>query len=67
MTVSYFADHPEIVKIFKDLESFKEFCRFNAMRWNEANLYQKESREWRAYERNKSNAKHKFKRKFQKR
>ena len=65
--MSYFADHPEVVKIFNDLESFKEFCRFNAMRWDEANLYKKDSREWKAYERNKSNAKRKFKRKFQKR
>jgi len=64
--VSYFAQRPDIVKIFNDLESFKDFCRFNALRWNEANLYKKDSKEWQAYERRRSQGKRNLKRKFHK-
>ena len=50
MTVSYFAEHPEIVKIFNDLDSFRDFCRFEGFVFNEKFLYKKDSKEWRAYE-----------------
>jgi hypothetical protein len=50
MTVSYFADHPEIVKIFNDLDSFRDFCRYEGFVFDEKFLYKKESKEWRAYE-----------------
>ena len=50
MTVSYFAEHPEIVKIFDDLDSFRDFCRYEGFIFNEKFLYKKDSREWRAYE-----------------
>ena len=50
VTKSYFAEHPEIVKIFNDLDSFRDFCRFGGFIFNEKFLYDKGSREWRAYE-----------------
>jgi len=50
VTESYFAKHPEIVKIFDDLESFRDFCRFEGFVFNEKYLYDKKCREWRAYE-----------------
>lgn len=48
-TKSYFAENPQIVKIFDDLDSFRDFCRFEGYKFNEKNLYKKESKEWRAY------------------
>lgn len=47
--MSYFANRPEIVKIFEDLEKFRDYCRFNVDRrgmplpFNEADLYNKRS------------------------
>ena len=29
--MGYFADRPDVVKIFTDLEAYKEFCRLNLM------------------------------------
>lgn len=55
MTVSYFAERPDVVKVFNDLEKFKNFCRFNAYKWDEANLYKNESIEWQSFLNNKSN------------
>ena len=43
---SYFESHPEIVKIFEDLEKFHDFCRFEMIKFNEADLYNKKSPEW---------------------
>ena len=44
--VNYFETHPNIVKIFDDLERFKDFCRFELCEFNEANLYNRESQIW---------------------
>ena len=38
---SYFESHPEIVKIFEDLEKFHDFCRFEMIKFDEADLYNK--------------------------
>lgn len=43
---SYFESHPEIVKIFDDLEKFHDFCRFEMIKFDEADLYNKKSAEW---------------------
>jgi hypothetical protein len=55
MTVSYFADRPDVVKIFDDLDKFRNFCRFNAYKFDEANMYKTDSLEWKAYQSGKSN------------
>ena len=47
--VSYFEDRPDIVKIFDDLEKFKDFCRFELCDFNEANLYNRDSQVWNNY------------------
>ena len=36
---NYFENRPDIVKIFDDLEKFKDFCRFELCDFNEANLH----------------------------
>jgi hypothetical protein len=45
-TPSYFETRPDIVKIFDDLEKFHDFCRFEMVEFNEANLYNRESQVW---------------------
>lgn len=49
----YFNDHPEIVKIFDDLEDLLDFCRLNWMKYDPADLYNRESYVWRAFEKHK--------------
>ena len=41
----YFAAHPEIVKIFDDLEAFRDFCRYEGFKFNEKFLYRRDSKE----------------------
>jgi len=48
--VSYFENRPDIVRIFDDLEKFLDFCRFNLLPFNEADLYNNRSAAWREYE-----------------
>ena len=43
---SYFESRPDIVKIFEDLEKFHDFCRFEMVEFNEANLYNRKSQIW---------------------
>ena len=47
--VNYWEAKPEIVKIFDDLEKFKDFCRFELCDFNEANLYNRDSQVWNNY------------------
>jgi hypothetical protein len=47
--VNYFENRPDIVKIFDDLEKFKDFCRFELCEFNEANLYNRDSQIWNNY------------------
>jgi len=44
--VSYFQDRPDVVKIFDDLEAFKNFCRLEMCNYDEANLYNRSSDIW---------------------
>ncbi len=46
---SYFESRPDIVKIFDDLEKFHDFCRFEMVEFNPANLYNRESQIWNNY------------------
>ena len=62
----YFANNPEIVKIFDDIERFKAFCAtaylygHDGYAWSERNLYYNKSRAWQAYSRFRSGGKRKF-------
>ena len=40
----------EVVQIFDDLEALHDFCRFNMVPFNEADLYNRASKVWRDYE-----------------
>ena len=52
---AYFENNPSIVKIFDDLESFKNFCReafaygHDGYVFNERDLYNNKSRAWQAF------------------
>jgi hypothetical protein len=46
---AYFENNPSIVKIFQDLEEYLDFCRFELRDFNPADLYQKDSENWKAY------------------
>ncbi len=48
--ISYFSERPDIVKIFDDLESFRNFCCMEMAPFNEADLYNRASWVWRNYE-----------------
>jgi hypothetical protein len=47
---SYFESHPEIVKLFDDLEAYRDYCRMEMMPFNEADLYNREVWTWRHFE-----------------
>jgi hypothetical protein len=51
--VDYWESKPEIVKIFDDLDSLLDFCRFEMLPFNEADLYNRSSHVWRSYENSK--------------
>ena len=38
---------PEVVKIFEDLETWRDHCRFNLLKFDPADLYQ--SDEWKEF------------------
>ena len=46
---AYFESRPDIVKIFDDLDAFRDFCRFEMCDFNEANLYNRQSDIWNRY------------------
>ena len=46
---AYFDNNPNIVKIFDDLEAYLDFCRFELREFNPAELYKKDSENWKAY------------------
>lgn len=48
-TTSYFESRPDVVKIFEDLEAFHDFCRFELLPFNEADLYNRASPVWNQY------------------
>ena len=47
---SYFAVRPDIVKIFDDLEAYREYCVFEMVEFNEAALYNRQDKNWQNYE-----------------
>ena len=47
----YLVMKPEVSRIFDDLDVYRNFCRTEMMVFNEAHLYNRESKEWRYYER----------------
>ena len=51
--VDYWESKPEIVKIFDDLDNLLDFCRFEMLPFNEADLYNRSSHVWRSYENSK--------------
>ena len=50
--INYFETRADIVKIFDDLEKLHDFCRIEMLPFNEADLYNRQSRVWQQYERN---------------
>ena len=64
--MGYWQDRPEVVKIFNDLDLYRDFCRYNGFKFSEKDLYKKESRAWKAFE-NRNNHKKAFRNKFNKR
>jgi hypothetical protein len=40
---------PEVTKIFDDLDSFLDFCRFELLPFNPSDLYNRESKIWNQY------------------
>lgn len=46
---TYFERRPDIVKLFDDLDDYKDFCRFELREFNPADLYKKSSYNFRAY------------------
>ena len=41
---------PPVDKIFDDLDKFRDYCRFEGKPFNEADLYNKDSIVWQAYQ-----------------
>lgn len=48
--ISYFETRPDIVKLFDDLEAYRAFCVFEMLEFNEAALYNRQDKNWQAYE-----------------
>lgn len=38
----YLKTKPEVTRIFDDLEQYKDYCRFNMLRFDEKDLYRSE-------------------------
>ena len=47
---SYFESRPDIVKIFEDLELFLDWCRIEGAPFDEGHLYNRESWQWRNFD-----------------
>jgi hypothetical protein len=47
---AYFDNNPNIVRIFEDLEAYLDFCRLELREFNPAELYKKDSDNWKAYQ-----------------
>jgi hypothetical protein len=48
-TFSYFESRPDVVKIFEDLEAFRDFCRIELRKFDPADLYRKDTKSYGAY------------------
>lgn len=45
----YFANRPDVVKVFEDLEAFHDYCRFELVEFNPAELYRKDAPNYSAF------------------
>lgn len=45
----YFENRPDVVRIWEDLESYHNYCRIEMCKFDEADLYRKESGTYSAY------------------
>ena len=45
----YFANRPDVVKVWDDLEAYLDWCRFELRPFDPAELYRKESPNYNAY------------------
>ena len=48
--MSYWESKPEIVNIFEDLDKYRVFCRNYGFKFDEKDLYNKNSRTWQFYQ-----------------
>jgi hypothetical protein len=46
---SYFENRPDVVRIFDDLEAYYDYCRFELIDFNPAELYRKDSTNYQSY------------------
>jgi len=46
---SYFKSRPDVVQLFNDLELYHDFCRFTLRRFDPAELYRRDSHNYRAF------------------
>ena len=47
---SYFENRPDVVKLFEELEAFHNWCRMELCEFNEGHLYNRESWQWRNFD-----------------
>ena len=47
----YFENRPDVVKVFEDLEKFRQHCCMEMLEFNEAHMYNRDNHSWRSYER----------------
>lgn len=45
-----YTNKPVVDKIFDDLDEYRDFCRYEGKYYDEAALYNRSDRNWRAYE-----------------
>jgi heme-degrading monooxygenase HmoA len=45
----YFANRPDVVKVWDDLEAYHDWCRFELREFNPAEMYRKDSPNYGAY------------------
>ena len=45
----YFANRPDVVKVWEDLEAYHDYCRLELCEFNPADLYRKDSANYQAY------------------
>jgi hypothetical protein len=62
--INYFESRPDIVKIFDDLEAFKDYCCMEMNPFNEADLYNNRSWVWRNFQ-DKINGRKPYKKPYQ--
>ena len=46
---AYFENRPDVVKVWEDLESYHDFCRFELRDFDPSELYRKEAPNYGAY------------------